>query len=259
MRVAHSAAVLDGVADVAWDELGAGADEVPGLLSEVAEDGPGSDEALTELFGIVWDQGTVGDVSAAAVPFLAEICAEPTLPVELRARVALVLFSIGRGGGYFGASPGARKWARRTGRHDLDAELTAEARTVGACHRAVEEAAAALLAEVAEVPPRLRAAVGALAAVAGDAGREAAPVLRDLVPTMPPAHGIAVEVLADLVDQGSVPMRRFAAVEAVARDLADRADAEREDGVTEVDLHSPLVDVLAEHLCRRAPAVTWRH
>jgi hypothetical protein len=65
--------VLDGLDTIAWDRLthayGAAID-VPEFLRRLAV---GNGEALGELFGTIWHQGTVYDATAYAVPFLIEL------------------------------------------------------------------------------------------------------------------------------------------------------------------------------------------
>ncbi len=70
-------AVLDELDDVAWDRLGhayGAATDVPGILREVAA---GDADALSELFGNIWHQGTVYEATAYAVPFLVELLDVP--------------------------------------------------------------------------------------------------------------------------------------------------------------------------------------
>ncbi|WP_329243688.1 hypothetical protein OG417_46410 [Actinoallomurus sp. NBC_01490] len=68
--------MLDGLDDVAWSELrhayGAAGD-VPGLLRRAASGGDAAEEALSEIFGCLFHQGTVYTATAAAVPFLTEL------------------------------------------------------------------------------------------------------------------------------------------------------------------------------------------
>ncbi|MEV4625008.1 hypothetical protein AB0J90_01775 [Micromonospora sp. NPDC049523] len=69
--------MLSGLDDVAWDELDHAygeATDVPGLLRDLAG---GDDDALGELFGTIWHQGTVYEATAYAVPFLIELLDAP--------------------------------------------------------------------------------------------------------------------------------------------------------------------------------------
>ncbi|WP_329109626.1 HEAT repeat domain-containing protein [Micromonospora sp. NBC_01699] len=69
--------MLSGLDDVPWDELHHAfgkATDVPGLLRGVAD---GDDDALGDLFGNIWHQGTVYEATAYAVPFLVELLDAP--------------------------------------------------------------------------------------------------------------------------------------------------------------------------------------
>lgn len=65
--------MFNGMDDVPWDRLqhafGAARD-VPQILRAIAD---GDDEALNELFGNIWHQGTVYEATPFAVPFVAEL------------------------------------------------------------------------------------------------------------------------------------------------------------------------------------------
>ncbi|GLY74583.1 hypothetical protein [Actinoallomurus iriomotensis] len=68
--------MLDGLDDVAWSELGhayGDAGDVPDLLRRAAAGGDEAGEALAELYGCVFHQGTVYSATVAAVPFLTEL------------------------------------------------------------------------------------------------------------------------------------------------------------------------------------------
>jgi hypothetical protein len=75
----HDEGVLEGLADVPWAELSHAygpAENVPGLLRAVASgDAQASNDAVHELFGNIWHQGTVYRATPHAVPFLARMAA----------------------------------------------------------------------------------------------------------------------------------------------------------------------------------------
>jgi hypothetical protein len=74
--------MLDKLDDVPWRELHHAygtADDVPGLLRALAKSDDRQNEALYELFGNIWHQGTVYEASAYAVPFLVELAATTRL------------------------------------------------------------------------------------------------------------------------------------------------------------------------------------
>ena len=69
--------MLDGLDEIAWDDLDhayGAASDVPDVLRGLAD---GDGEALNELFGTIWHQGTVYEATAYAVPFLIELLAAP--------------------------------------------------------------------------------------------------------------------------------------------------------------------------------------
>lgn len=71
--------VLDGLDAIAWDELShayGAAHDTPGLLRQAsAGDSQAASEAISELYGSIFHQGTVYPATVAAVPFLAELAA----------------------------------------------------------------------------------------------------------------------------------------------------------------------------------------
>ena len=69
--------MLDDIESVDWPRLSHAygpAEDLPGLLRGLAE---GDEEALQNLFGSVWHQGTVYEATAFAVPFLIRILDAP--------------------------------------------------------------------------------------------------------------------------------------------------------------------------------------
>src|SRR6185436_271404 len=74
--------MLDHLDDIPWQTLHHAygtAEDVPGLLRALARSGEQQEQALYELFGNIWHQGTVYEASAYAVPFLVELAADPAL------------------------------------------------------------------------------------------------------------------------------------------------------------------------------------
>lgn len=68
--------MLDGLDDVEWPELThayGDAGDVPDLLRRAASDGDAAEEALSEIVGCLFHQGTVYSATVAAVPFLTEL------------------------------------------------------------------------------------------------------------------------------------------------------------------------------------------
>src|SRR3954452_4199765 len=94
---------LAGIENVPWGELQhayGNADDVPELLrSLLSRSASRRQEALQDLFGTIWHQGTVYSSTAHAVPFLARIAAIPGLPD--RHEVLGLLQCAATGTGYF--------------------------------------------------------------------------------------------------------------------------------------------------------------
>jgi len=71
--------VLVGLADIPWGDLSHAygpAGDVPGLLRAIASgDAKAAGDAVLELFGNIWHQGTVYQATPCAVPFLARMAA----------------------------------------------------------------------------------------------------------------------------------------------------------------------------------------
>jgi hypothetical protein len=71
--------VLEGLADIPWGDLShayGSAGDMPGLLRAIASgDAKAAGDAVSELFGNIWHQGTVYQATPYAVPFLARMAA----------------------------------------------------------------------------------------------------------------------------------------------------------------------------------------
>ena len=94
--------MLDKLDQVDWKQLthayGA-AEDVPALIRALmSQDKSKRAEAIYELFGNIWHQGTVYEATAYAVPFLIELLDSPNTPD--RSSVACLLTSIADGSGY---------------------------------------------------------------------------------------------------------------------------------------------------------------
>src|SRR5579883_1568825 len=74
--------MLDRLDEIPWKTLnhayGSAAD-VPELLRALAGAGQRQEDALYELHGNIWHQGTVYEASSYAAPFLIELATEPSL------------------------------------------------------------------------------------------------------------------------------------------------------------------------------------
>jgi hypothetical protein len=79
--------VLRGLTEIPWGDLSHAygpARDVPGLLRAVAlGDAEAAKDAIHELYGNIWHQGTVYEATTHAVPFLARMAAADTAPGDL--------------------------------------------------------------------------------------------------------------------------------------------------------------------------------
>jgi len=72
----YSALVLEGLDEVGWADLShayGSAGDVPALLRQAGSGGDVAGEAISELYGRLFHQGTVCPATGAAVPFLVEL------------------------------------------------------------------------------------------------------------------------------------------------------------------------------------------
>lgn len=69
--------MLEGLDQINWGELGhayGSAEDLPDLLRQLASpDEQSRNNALYQLYGTIWHQGTVYQATAYAVPFLLEL------------------------------------------------------------------------------------------------------------------------------------------------------------------------------------------
>ena len=130
--------MLDGLDDIDWSSLEHAfgpADDVPELLRGlISPEKDVRDDALGELFGNVWHQGTVYSATPHVVPFLVEILEQDAAPD--REGVITLFALIAAGSGYLevhaASEQRAKEWSailRREGR-DFEEELGKERRTV---------------------------------------------------------------------------------------------------------------------------------
>jgi hypothetical protein len=142
--------MLEGLDRVDWASLEHAygpADDVPGQLRALlSSDRRVRENALHELFGNIWHQGTVYPASAAAVPFLYELLTAPGVPD--RTGIALLLASIAGGAGYMEVH----------GDGDDD-ERAREAAEVAAVRRAVSAGLRHLLPYLTDGEPEMRMSI----------------------------------------------------------------------------------------------------
>ncbi|MEX2556198.1 MAG: hypothetical protein WEB06_11260 [Actinomycetota bacterium] len=87
--------MLEGVRDVNWASLqhafGSAGDVPDNLRALVSGDARAARVALQELGTSLLHQGSIYEATAAAVPFLAEIALEPSIPERIRVQVLVML------------------------------------------------------------------------------------------------------------------------------------------------------------------------
>jgi HEAT repeat protein len=142
------------------------ATDIPGLLrSLLSADPKVREEAIYELFGNIWHQGTVYPASAAAVPFLYELLTAPD--VQDKPKIAHLLASIATGVGYlevhavgdFG-EPTWRKILAKDGK-SLEDELAREAAEINLVRRAASAGLQQLLPYLSDHEAEIRRSVAA--------------------------------------------------------------------------------------------------
>ena len=195
--------MLDELDDVAWDRLthayGAAAD-VPGILREVAA---GDDDALSELYGNIWHQGTVYEATAYAVPFLVELLdADGTDTAGLLG----LLSAIADGASYLDVHE-SRQTVEDAG-EEMRRRLDDELRWVRAARAAVAEGAPVYLRLLADGDEDVRAWAANVIGVAVSSGDEAAAAIPARVGAEGSAFVRASLILAagalDAADDGHV-------------------------------------------------------
>jgi len=161
--------MLEGLDTVDWTSLrhayGEAAD-VPGLLRALLSPDPKvRQEAIYELFGNIWHQGTVYPASAAAVPFLYELLTAPS--VQDKSNIAHLLASIADGVGYLEVHAvgdfGEPTWRKILGEKGktLEGELEREAAEINAVRRAASAGLRHLLPYLSDSEPEIRRSVAA--------------------------------------------------------------------------------------------------
>jgi hypothetical protein len=74
--------MLDRLDDVPWQSLRHAygtAEDVPVLIRTLTRSDDQQEDALADLLGNIWHQGTVYEASSFAVPFLVGLAAEPSI------------------------------------------------------------------------------------------------------------------------------------------------------------------------------------
>jgi hypothetical protein len=152
--------VLDRLDEIPWHSLHHAygtAEDVPGLLRALAQEGEQQDKALYELFGNIWHQGTVYEASAYAVPFLVELAANPT--VSRRDELLGLIGALAAGRSYLAvhAQPGLKIGEFFREKPDFEERLQDELAFVRRTRIAVLEHKAVIRAMLNDQAPMIRA------------------------------------------------------------------------------------------------------
>ncbi|MGI5243781.1 hypothetical protein [Dactylosporangium sp. CA-139066] len=231
--------MFDDVATVDWAALTHAygpADDVPGLLRDLAA---GSRQALSELYGTIWHQGTVYEATAHAVPLLIRILDAPAAPA---ADVLGLLGSIAEGTSYMDVH---RVYLPRSRRDtaEVRAQMELELGWVAAAGRAVADGLPAYLRLLAtHADPEVRADAAHLIGVLGSEARRRAADDDEVLPA-----AAVVSLSAD----GAEGLRRAAAGEvlpaaAVVSLSADGAEGLRRAAAGEVLPAAAVVSLSAD-------------
>lgn len=155
------------------------ATDVPDLIRQLAApDSETRQEAIYELYGNIWHQGTVYKATAFAVPFLVELLQQPSLPD--RHEVAGLLRDLAEGSSYLdvhGQLDGFRQDRRIP---EFQTKLRRELTWVKAVHDAVVAGVDAYLALAEDEDDDLRAVLPCLLAVCRERTSRIEPLLQRL-------------------------------------------------------------------------------
>jgi hypothetical protein len=177
--------MLDGLDAIDWSSLTHAygpASDVPGTLRRlVSEDESARQEALAELCGTIWHQGTVYDATVPAIPFLFELLA--TDGPQDKAGIVALLTAIAEGRGYYEVHAKG-EWTDSANRvlakrnTTLEEELKREAACVNAVRSAIADGLPFLVPYLRDPSEEIRRFVAAALAVYPDLRDQSLPALR---------------------------------------------------------------------------------
>lgn len=152
--------ILTGLETIDWtvlqDAYGSAAQVPNRLRALLSNDDAVRSEALIELFGSVWHQGTIYSVSAHVIPFLVELLSAPE--VKDKPSIVVLLANIAGGRGYYEAHETIlQKLAKRP--LDFRAKRGEEMRTVEAVRLAASPHIPHLIRHLTHPEPAVRIAV----------------------------------------------------------------------------------------------------
>ncbi len=164
-----------------WGDIQAAygpATDVPNLLRAASA---GDNDAWFELWGTVWHQGTVYEVSPLVVPYMVDVACDESCPPTVRSQAGLLLASIAAANSYvLSGEPltmRPAKWLAEGVGAVSSRDLAAESRG------AVEAHASRLARAMRRAPVQVRAAL--LAAIAGAASALTLEELAEAVDALP--------------------------------------------------------------------------
>src|SRR5262245_10102626 len=177
--------MLDALDQIKWDQLSHAygkATDVPNLLRALASDKKEVwDNALYQLYGNIWHQGTVYQATAYAVPFLIELLNEPA--VVCKTEILALLQALASGSSYLDAHQDM-DWYHNEGKTEgFKVEMRRELDWVRAAHVAVLEGTPGYLRLLSHSEPSVRAMVPYLLGNCAERMAEIEPALRRRVVT----------------------------------------------------------------------------
>ena len=252
--------MLEGLDEVPWDELHHAygtAEDVPEILRSLVAGGASAEEAVHELFGNIWHQGSLYEATAHAVPFLIEIFDSPS---PVRKDVGYLLRGIADGTSYHSVHR-QRDQESEAERVANDASEAEQRSWVANAHAAVNSGLETYLRMLADRTldqqvrvvaasvcggcreRRTRALTGLVDVAAGEPpGDVRAGIVRavdDLLdPDHPPVPAV-VDVLVGAAHDARHPLTQGLAIAALLRTGHHR-------GVADVDLAGPLAAASVE-------------
>lgn len=152
------------------------ASDVPDLIrSLAAPDRDARQNAIYELYGNIWHQGTVYEATAYAVPFLIELLQQPEVPD--RHEIAVLLREIGTGSSYLDVHGGFDWYRNERHTSEFQEKLHRELAWVKAAHAAVLDGIDVYLNLTKDEDGRLRAAIPFLLSVCRGRDNQIEPAL----------------------------------------------------------------------------------
>lgn len=172
--------MLEGLDHIRWDQLSHAygeATEVPGLLRALASDKKEVwDDALYQLYGNIWHQGTVYQATAYAVPFLIELLKIPS--VVCKADILALLQALASGSSYLDVHQDKDWFHHERKTEEFQAEMRRERGWVRAAHLAVVEGTPVYLELLSHPEASVRAMAPFVLAACAERAEEIEPALR---------------------------------------------------------------------------------